>query len=247
MALDGAGFDVEQATVTALIGPNGAGKSTLFDIVAGSTRANRGSVEFQGRELANMSADKRARLGMVRTFQSTRVFGTLSVLDNVVLGAGNHLGESLLKRTFRPAATRHRETALRSEARDFLEVVGLAHMEASLAQTLSGGQRKLLELARALMAAPALLLLDEPAAGVNPTLANQIIDHVRSLTRTRELTCLLVEHDMQLVMSRSDHVIAMDRGAVVCDGPPAFVQADQRVINAYLGGTRPTTSAREGR
>jgi neutral amino acid transport system ATP-binding protein len=235
-AVTDASFAVRRATLTALIGPNGAGKSTMFDIISGFTPADAGGITLNGRQVAGHRPDRLSRLGLTRIFQSTRVFGRLSVLDNVILGARSHPAENLWRRTVAPRQARRAERRLAVQAEALLEVAGLAHLTRKYAATLSGGQRKLLELARALMADPEILLLDEPAAGVHPALANQIVDYVTSLTRDRGLTCLLVEHNMKMVMSRSDHVVVMNNGSVICDGPPSAVSSDPTVIDAYLGG-----------
>jgi neutral amino acid transport system ATP-binding protein len=243
-AVDGVTFDVVAGSITALIGPNGAGKSTLFNVVTGFERADRGQVLLDGRSVFRHSPHAIARRGMVRTFQLTKALSVMSVLDNMLLGnvrnPGERLGLAALRPVWQPA-----ERHARDQARELLEVFGLSAKAGDYAGTLSGGQRKLLELARALMLEPRLLLLDEPLAGVNRTLGRSLLEHIESLRMDRRLTILLVEHDMDVVMRHSDRVVVMAEGRVVAGGTPAEVRSDERVIAAYLGSVRtdPESSA----
>jgi neutral amino acid transport system ATP-binding protein len=243
-AVDGVTFDVVAGSITALIGPNGAGKSTLFNVVTGFERADRGQVLLDGRSVFRHSPHAIARRGMVRTFQLTKALSVMSVLDNMLLGnvrnPGERLGLAALRPVWQPA-----ERHARDQARELLEVFGLSAKAGDYAGTLSGGQRKLLELARALMLEPRLLLLDEPLAGVNRTLGRSLLEHIESLRMDRRLTILLVEHDMDVVMRHSDRVVVMAEGRVVSAGTPAEVRSDERVIAAYLGSVRtdPESSA----
>ena len=182
-----------------------------------------------------------ARMGMVRTFQLTHVLGKMKVLDNVLLASQEQPGENLARAIFRPLAGRRRDKALRDEARIILDQVGLLRMADEYAATLSGGQRKLLELGRALMARPHMLLLDEPMAGVNPTLGKELLARIQELRAAENMTVLFVEHDMEVVMGISDEVVVMATGRVIAEGPPAMVRGDQRVIDAYLGAEMTTT------
>jgi len=234
-AVDGVSLGVRERSITALIGPNGAGKSTLFNCVAGALRADEGRIYFAGRRIDRRSRHHIARSGLARTFQAPRTLRRLSVLDNVALAAAGHPGERLTGFVTRPAAARRRERETRTRARGLLELVGLADHAKEYAGTLSGGQRKLLDLARVLMLEPALVLLDEPMAGVNPVLRAQLLEHVRLLRRERGITFLIVEHDIDFVMQVADSVIVMNQGKIIALGPPAAVRADATVIDAYLG------------
>jgi branched-chain amino acid transport system ATP-binding protein len=236
-AVDGASFDVAEGSITALIGPNGAGKSTLFNVVTGVERPEQGGVTFAGRSVYRRRPDVIARRGLVRTFQLTKALSVMSVLDNMLLGSGTNPGERLVFAGLRPV-WRSSERAAKEHARDLLEVFGLAAKAGDYAGTLSGGQRKLLELARALMLRPRLLLLDEPLAGVNRTLGGRILEHIERLRAEDGLTILLVEHDMDVVMRHSDTVVVMAEGRVIAAGPPTSVRHDPAVIAAYLGSAQ---------
>jgi neutral amino acid transport system ATP-binding protein len=234
-AVDGAAFEVRAGTVTALIGPNGAGKTTLFNVVSGFLRPDGGRIAFEGRDIAGRSPHVIARMGLVRTFQLTRVLAKMKVLDNMMLAAPDQPGEKLYNALFRPVRTRRREREVRAQALELLERVGLASHANEYAAPLSGGQRKLLELARALMARPTMVMLDEPMAGVNPTLGRRLLVYLDELRDEEGLTVLFVEHDMDVVMGVSDEVVVMSEGRVISQGPPEAVRNDRRVIDAYLG------------
>jgi branched-chain amino acid transport system ATP-binding protein len=234
-AVDGAGFEVAERSVTALIGPNGAGKTTLFNLVTGFASPDRGSVRFDGEEVARQPAYAIARRGMVRTFQLTRALAAMPVLDNMMLAAPEQPGERLRNVLLRPRAVRAREREVREQAEELLEVFGLREKTDDYAGTLSGGQRKLLELARALMARPRMLLLDEPMAGINPTLGRRLLDHIQRLRSEEGVTFLFVEHDMEVVMNHSDRVVVMAEGRVIAEGEPHEVRGDPAVVDAYLG------------
>jgi neutral amino acid transport system ATP-binding protein len=234
-AVDGASFEVEHGSITSLIGPNGAGKSTLFNLVSGFLRADDGRVLLDGRRIDRKPSHAIARAGLVRTFQTARVLARMTVRDNVLLAAARHPGERLPLAVFRPSRARERERAARARAKELLTLVRLDDHAEALASTLSGGQRKLLDFARALMTGPRLLLLDEPMAGVNPALRVQLLEHVLEVREREGVTFLLVEHDLELVMRSSDRVVVMNEGRVIAAGAPAAVRSDPRVVDAYLG------------
>jgi neutral amino acid transport system ATP-binding protein len=235
-AVDGASLKVRDGSITALIGPNGAGKTTFFNVITGFYRPDGGRAAFEGRDILGRPPYAIARLGMVRTFQITKALARMPVIDNMMLGAPNQPGERLLTAVFRPGLMRQREREVRAEAMELLEIFNLQRLADAYAGTLSGGQRKLLELARALMAKPRFLLLDEPMAGINPVLGRRLLDHMQRLRRESGVTFLFIEHDMEVVMNHSDRVIVMAEGRVIADGEPHEVRSDQAVIDAYLGG-----------
>jgi len=234
-AVDGASFDVERGSITALIGPNGAGKTTLFDIITGFQRADHGAITLDGERIDRCPPHTIARRRMVRTFQITKALSAMPVLDNMMLAAPAQPGEHLTGLLLRAPLARRREKEVRERAHELLEVFGLRDKAGDYAGTLSGGQRKLLELARALMVEPRLVLLDEPMAGVNPSLGRRLLEHMHQLRERNGVTFLFIEHDMDVVMAHSDKVVVMAQGATIASGPPAQVRGDQAVIDAYLG------------
>ena len=235
-AVDGAGFEVAEGSMTALIGPNGAGKTTLFNAITGFQRVDGGSVRFGGEEVLNLPAYAIARRGMVRTFQITKALEAMPVLDNMMLAAPDQPGERFRNLVFHPRTVRQREREVREQALELLGFFHLAEHAGAYAGTLSGGQRKLLELARALMTEPQLLLLDEPMAGINPSLGRRLLEYLQRLRAERGTTILYVEHDMEVVMNHSDQVVVMAEGRTIASGEPQAVREDPAVIDAYLGG-----------
>jgi ABC-type branched-subunit amino acid transport system ATPase component len=232
-AVDGATLAVEPGSITGLIGPNGAGKSTLFNCISGFLRPQAGRVLLDGRRIDRRAPHRIARAGLVRSFQTPRTLARMSVLENVMLAAPRHGGERL-GGGLAPGA-RRREREARARALALLELVRLDAHAKALAGTLSGGQRKLLDLVRALMVEPRILLLDEPMAGVNPTLRVELLEHILALRDRDGVTLLIVEHDLDVVMRASDRVIVMNDGRVIAEGTPDEVRADERVVDAYLG------------
>jgi neutral amino acid transport system ATP-binding protein len=234
-AVDGASLQVREGSITALIGPNGAGKTTFFNVITGFYDPDGGAASFQGASILGRPPYAVARLGMVRTFQITKALARMPVIDNMMLAAPDQPGERLLGLIARPGASRRREQEVRADAMELLEVFNLERLADHYAGTLSGGQRKLLELARALMTRPRMLLLDEPMAGINPTLGRRLLDHMQRLRTEEGVTFLFIEHDMEVVMGHSDRVIVMAEGRVIAEGTPQEVREDQSVIDAYLG------------
>jgi branched-chain amino acid transport system ATP-binding protein len=224
---------IEPGTLVSLIGPNGAGKTTFFDVVTGFQSARSGQVRFKGEPISGWEPYKIARRGLVRTFQLTRVLARMTVIDNMRLAADDQPGERLYGQ-FLPGTVRRKEFEITERADELLERFSLSRVRDEYAGRLSGGQKKLLELARALMVRPQMMLLDEPMAGVNPALGETLLHYVQEL-RDEGMTFLLVEHDMDVVMRISERVIVMAAGEVIADGPPGEVRTNRRVIDAYLG------------
>jgi branched-chain amino acid transport system ATP-binding protein len=234
-AVDRCSLEVREGTITGLIGPNGAGKTTLFNLLTGFHRPDGGRVRFRGDDITGLPPHKVFRRGICRTFQIPREFKDLSVLENLMVVAPDQAGERLWVPWLQPGRVRRDETRLRGRAMVVLEQVGLARLAGEPAWTLSGGQKKLLELARTLMAEPALLMLDEPGAGVNPTQMKELTRYIQWLAAERGVTILLIEHDMDLVMAICNPVIVLSEGRPLAEGPPDIIRKDPRVLAAYLG------------
>lgn len=233
VAVDVAHVEVPRNKITALIGPNGAGKTTFFNLLTGFDTPDTGDCVFNGISMNNVPAHKVARSGMIRTFQLTKALSRMSVLENMRLGAADQKGESFWRGFIAPL-WRQQEAAITSKAEELLARFNLAHMRDELAGGLSGGQRKLLEMARALMAEPEMVMLDEPMAGVNPALKQSLLEHIKAL-RAEGRTVLFVEHDMDMVREISDWVIVMAEGRIIAEGTPDDIGANQAVVDAYLG------------
>jgi neutral amino acid transport system ATP-binding protein len=232
-AVDVDHLEVQRGQITALIGPNGAGKTTFFNLITGFDTPDAGSWQFDGESFAGLPAHKVAQRGMVRTFQLTKSLGLLTVLDNVKLGATGQRGEGFFSALARPLwSAQEKEVTARAE--ELLARFKLDHMRDEYAASLSGGQRKLLEMARALMVQPRMVMLDEPMAGVNPALTQSLLGHVKAL-RDEGMTVMFVEHDMDVVHDISDWVVVMGEGKVISEGTADDVSADPKVIDAYLG------------
>jgi ABC-type branched-subunit amino acid transport system ATPase component len=233
-ALDGADLSVEQGRITGLIGPNGAGKTTLFNAVTGALRPSAGSVYFDSTDVTGWRPDRLAGVGLSRTFQIARGLAELTVIENLMLYGKHQPGETFSSAVLRGAAARAREEELRQRALAVARELDILEVGDDRAVDLSGGQKKLLELGRALMAEPKLILLDEPAAGINPTLARRLIAHILAL-KARGITFLIIEHNMGLVAELCDHVVVLVAGRPFAQGRFAELRADRRVQEAYMG------------
>jgi branched-chain amino acid transport system ATP-binding protein len=233
-AVDGVSLELAAGSLTGLIGPNGAGKTTFFNCLAGSLRPDEGSIAFEGERIEGLRPDAIFKRGLGRTFQIPKPFPAMSVLDNVMLAPLNQDGEVFWLNWLQPGRVARREQAVRAAARDWIDFVGLTPLIDAPARVLSGGQRKLLELARVMVAEPRLVLLDEPGAGVNPALLETIVDKIAALNR-RGVAFLIIEHNMDVVTTLCTTVTVMAEGRVLASGPPRDVVTDTRVIDAYLG------------
>ena len=231
-------LEIPRGAITALIGPNGAGKTTLFNLLTGFDNPDTGTWSFSGSQLAGVPSFKVAQMGQVRTFQLTKALSLLTVLENMKLGAKNQSGEKLFNALI-PSRWRKQDQALEVKAMELLKKFKLDAKKDDFAASLSGGQRKLLEMARALMTDPVLVMLDEPMAGVNPALTQSLLEHVLNL-KSEGMTVLFVEHDMHMVRHIADWVVVMAEGRVVAEGPPDTVMKEQAVIDAYLGAHQDT-------
>ena len=240
-------LEVQRGIITALIGPNGAGKTTFFNLITGfdkPTTAGKGAHwSFEGKVLDKTSASSVARMGMVRTFQLTKALSRMTVRDNMMLGAQKQTGENLLKSMFKPMWG-GQEREIEAKAMELLDRFNLLEKKDDYAGSLSGGQRKLLEMARALMSDPTMIMLDEPMAGVNPALTQSLLGHIQSL-RDEGMTVLFVEHDMHVVRHISDWVAVMAEGRLVAEGSADAVMANPAVIDAYLGAHHDTDLGEE--
>ena len=234
-AVDGVSIDLPPGRIFGLIGPNGAGKTTLFDLLAGEQIPTSGGVAVNGVAVERAPAHARMKHGLGRTFQIPRPFPGMTLVENVMLGAQDQSGEGIWPNWLAPRRVQREERACRDRAVDLLRFVELDSLALKPAHILSGGQRKLLELARALMAEPSVILLDEPAAGVNPSLLALIVDRIVDINR-RGVAVLVIEHNMDVIVRLCEHVIVMAAGRLLCEGPPEEVTKDPRVIEAYLGG-----------
>ncbi len=229
-------FTVARGQVTGLIGPNGAGKSTTIEMLSGALAPRTGTITFDGVDVTGAGAARMARLGIARTFQTPRVLARLPVIENVIIAAPDQVGENPLRALFWQRSFRDQEAALRAEARTLLEWLGLEHHVEQPAGTLSGGQRRLMEIARALMAHPKLMLLDEPTAGVFPETSRLIATRVRDIVE-QGVTVVLIAHNMGFLSTVADDVVVMAEGKVLTRGPLEVVREHEEVIAAYLGAT----------
>lgn len=235
VAVDGASFEVPDGSISGIVGPNGAGKTTLFDLVTGTVPADSGAVLLDGDPIDDLAAPDRTRAGLGRTFQTPRIFEGMTVRDNLRFAATGQTGESVVGALFRPGTTTAEETDITDRARSIAAFLEIDHLLDEYARGLSGGQRKLLEIGRVLMLDPSVMLLDEPAAGVNPALTDQIVDRLHEINDDGT-TIVLIEHDMELVMTHCDQVVVLHDGQTLAVGDPETVRADERVMEVYLGG-----------
>ena len=235
IAVDGATFEVARGSITGLIGPNGAGKTTCFNCIAGALKPDGGRVRFAGEEITGLPPYRVFRRGLTRTFQIPQELGAMSVLENLMVVPEDQAGERIQESWLRPWRVAAQERAIAERAYEVLAEVDLAHEAQNRAGNLSGGQRKLLELGRALMSSPSLILLDEPSAGVNPTLTLRLIERIRALRDRFGITFLVIAHDMDLVLRLSERLIAMADGKVLTAGDPQAVLENAEVQSAYLG------------
>jgi branched-chain amino acid transport system ATP-binding protein len=229
-------LEVGEGSITGLIGPNGAGKTTLFNIITGQYRPDRGRILFQGEEINGLAPYRIFQKKIYRTFQITREFSQMTVLENLMFVPEGQVGEKIWNSWFRSSYVRKQEKAIHEKAVEVLEFAELIDLKDEYAGSLSGGQKKLLELAKSLMADPKMVLLDEPGAGVNPTLMKKLIANIRKLCEEKKITFFLIEHDMDLVMRLCNPVIVMSEGKKLAEGTPEEIKRDERVLEAYLGG-----------
>lgn len=233
-AVDDCSFAVAPGTVVGLIGPNGAGKSTTIDLISGFGKPDAGSVRFSGQEIVDSSPHSISRMGMIRTFQSPREWGSLTVQDNVMLGLRAFERESMLRNLIAPRRIRRQERADRVKVDEILARFNLSRLRHHRAQSLSGGQKRLVEFARVAAAAPRLVILDEPMGGVNPVLGERMSEAIREFV-AQGATVVIVEHNMKFIEETCDQVVVMDLGRVIATGPYSSLRSDERVVSAYLG------------
>lgn len=233
-ALKEVSFTVELGTIQALIGPNGAGKTTCFNLISGILIPTAGAIRFRGQDLTRLAPYQRARLGLARTFQNIQLFSGMTVLENVLVGQHSHLRGGLFATLANLPAVQEQERQSQAVARELLDFVGLAAKADWPADSLAYGEQRRLEIARALAMEPQLLLLDEPAAGMNPRETEELMELIAAI-RERDITVLLIEHDMNLVMNISQKIVVLDQGRVIAQGPPKKIRQDPAVIAAYLG------------
>lgn len=235
-AVERCSFSVQRGTITALIGPNGAGKTTVFNLITGFLKPDGGEVRLADENITGLPSHRIFQKGICRTFQIPRELKEMTVLENLMLVPPRQLGEKIWNPFFRPRAVRRQERAICAKSAEVLDFLELSHLQGEYAASLSGGQKKLLELARTMMVNPKLVLLDEPGAGVNRTLLKRLADSIQRLCREKGITFLVIEHDMDFIMRLCNPVIVMSEGRKLMEGTPSEVQKNQEVLDAYLGG-----------
>ena len=236
MAVNSVTLDVSPGIITGLIGPNGAGKTTLFNLISGLYKSEAGTIHLKGERIDGLPPHEIFHKGISRTFQIARELKLMTVLENLMLVPIGQTGESLLLTWFRPQQVRKEEKEIKEKALEVLEFVNLIDLKDEYADSLSAGQKRLLELARTMMSDPKIILLDEPGAGVNPTLLKHLVGYLRQIVEDHGMTLFLIEHDMDLVMNTCDQVVVMNYGEILTEGPPEIIRRDPRVLEAYLGG-----------
>ena len=234
-AVDGVSMDIKQGTITGLIGPNGAGKSTLFNLIAGNLNPESGSIYLDGEDVTGLKPHMLFSKGLLRTFQIAHEFQSLSVLDNLMMVPSLQVGESLLGAWFKREKVVRQEAEMRGKAEEVISFLNMGHLANELAGNLSGGQKKLLELGRTMMASPKVVILDEVGAGVNRTLLKEIGDAILSMNRERGFTFCMIEHDMDFISRLCDPVVVMAEGKILAQGSAEEIKANEDVIEAYLG------------
>jgi branched-chain amino acid transport system ATP-binding protein len=239
IAVHDCSLEIKAGTITGLIGPNGAGKTTCFNMIAGALTPTAGRIFLDDEDVTGLATHEMFHRGIVRTFQIPQEFGKLTVLENLMVVPADQPGEALFQIWVRPAAVRAREREIHDRALEVLDFLNLGHVRDELAQNLSGGQKKLLEIGRTMMTEPRLVLLDEPGAGVNPTLLAEIRHMIQRLNQERGYTVCIMEHDMDLIARLCDPVIVLAEGSVLTEGAMEDVRRDPRVLDAYLGGGEP--------
>jgi len=236
MAVNSVTLDVSPGIITGLIGPNGAGKTTLFNLISGLYKSEAGTIHLKGERIDGLPPHEIFHKGISRTFQIARELKLMTVLENLMLVPIGQPGESLLLPWLRPQQVRKEEKEIKEKALEVLEFVNLIDLKDEYADSLSAGQKRLLELARTMMSDPKIILLDEPGAGVNPTLLKHLVGYLRQIVEDHGMTLFLIEHDMDLVMNTCDQVVGMNYGEILTEGPPEIIRRDPRVLKAYLGG-----------
>jgi branched-chain amino acid transport system ATP-binding protein len=235
-AVNDCSIRVNEGSITGLIGPNGAGKTTLFNLITGLYKIDSGEILFDGENIEGLSSDKIFHKKIFRTFQITREFEQMTVLENLMIIPSFQSGEKVWNTWLRPGIIRKQEKIFKEKALEVLDFVELSRLKNDYAGTLSGGQKKLLELAKSMMAEPKMVLLDEPGAGVNPTLMKKLVNNIKKLRKEKNMSFFLIEHDIDLVMNLCDPVIVMSEGKKLVEGYPVDIRRDERVLEAYLGG-----------